>query len=155
QRDGRPQESAKVSKQTVGSSPVAAHDEQRVEVINPPLKRPLRNLNGEHPYLAERGLDPRTIAHFGIGFCTVGLMRGRIAIPICNEDGLIVAYAGRAIDEQLATERGKYRLPDGFKKSHILYRLHEAKEHAQGHGLIVVEGFFGAMKVWQAGFPQV
>jgi DNA primase len=61
-----------------------------------------------------------------------------------------VAYAGRSID---ATEP-KYKLPTGFKKSHILYNLHRTTEVGK-KGLIVVEGFFDCMKVHQAGYPFV
>ena len=121
--------------------------------VNPPLERPLRDLNPDHPYLVSRGLTVPTIKTFGLGYCTRGLMRGRIAIPIHEDDGALVAYAGRAVDESTPTE-GRYRLPDGFKKSFVLFNLHRAREHAEG-GLIVVEGFFDCFKVHQAGFPNV
>jgi DNA primase len=134
----------------------AAHTEGPAEGphANPPLERPLKDLNGDHPYLVERGLTVPTIKTFGIGFCTRGLMRGRIAIPIHDERGNLVAYAGRAVDGDLADAKGKYRLPDGFKKSLVLFNLHRAVEHAD-RGLIVVEGFFDCFKVHQAGFPNV
>jgi len=134
----------------------AAHASARADAprVNPPLERPLRNLNADHPYLVERGLTIPTIQSFGLGHCTRGLMRGRIAIPIHDEHGDLVAYAGRAVDDRLAEEKGKYRLPDGFKKSAVLFNLHRAKEHAS-RGLIVVEGFFDCFRVHQAGFPNV
>jgi DNA primase len=103
--------------------------------------------------LWQRGLTVPTVKTFGIGFCSRGILRGRIAIPI-HERGELVAYAGRAIDDELATKEGKYKLPTGFKKSHVLHNLNRATEHAH-KGLIVVEGFFDAMKVHQAGFPNV
>lgn len=138
------------------SEQAAAHTSERVDAprVNPPLERPLRDLNPDHPYLVERGLTVPTIKVFGLGHCTRGLMRGRIAIPIHDEHGDLVAYAGRAVDDRLAEERGKYRLPDGFKKSAVLFNLHRAKELA-GRWLIVVEGFFGSFKVHQAGFANV
>jgi DNA primase len=149
------------SKQETPATPVparapASHNSGRAEGphANPPLERPLRDLNGDHPYLVVRGLTVPTIKTFGIGFCTRGLMRGRIAIPIHDERGDLVAYAGRAVDGDLADAKGKYRLPDGFKKSLVLFNLHRAAEHADG-GLIVVEGFFDCFKVHQAGFPNV
>jgi DNA primase len=37
----------------------------------------------------------------------------------------------------------------------VVYNLHRARQHAKEAGLIVVEGFFDAMRVWQAGFPNV
>jgi DNA primase len=81
-------------------------------------------------------------------------MKGRIAIPIHNECSELVAYAGRAIDDELAKEEGKYKLPAGFQKSYVVFNLNRAKEH-RGSGLIVVEGYFDAMRVHQAGFPNV
>ena len=58
------------------------------------------------------------------------------------------------VDDALAEQKGKYRLPDGFHKAHVVYNLHRAREHAT-NSLIIVEGFFGTMRVWQAGFPGV
>jgi DNA primase len=120
---------------------------------NPPLDRPLRDLNADHPYLVARGLTVPTIKTFGIGYCSRGLMRGRIAIPIHDEEGQLVAYAGRAV-ESAANGETRYRLPDGFKKSFVLFNLHRAREHA-ADGLIVVEGFFDCFRVHQAGYPNV
>jgi DNA primase len=133
----------------------ASHSQMRVDAlrVNPPLERPLRDLNPDHPYLASRGLTIPTIKTFGIGYCSRGLMRGRIAIPIHDDQGVLVAYAGRAVKEDLAESTGKYRLPEGFKKSFVLFNLHRAKEFAD-RGLVVVEGFFDCFNV-QAGFPNV
>ena len=137
-------------------SATASHNSGRSDAspVNPPLERPLKGLNHDHPYLVERGLTVPTIKEFGIGHCTRGLMRGRIAIPIHDEHGILVAYAGRAVDRELAEAHGKYRLPDRFKKSFVLFNLHRAAEHAD-QGLIVVEGFFDCFNVHQAGYPNV
>ena len=121
---------------------------------NPPLERPLRDLNPDHPYLVARGLTIPTIREFGIGYCTRGLMRGRIAIPIHDEEGRLVAYAGRAVEQTFAEKAGKYRLPDGFKKSLVLFNLHRVITRGVGVG-IVVEGFVDVFRLHQAGFPNV
>ena len=142
-------------RRTSGNS-AASHNSGRDDAssVNPPLERPLKGLNQDHPYLVERGLTVPTIKDFGIGHCTRGLMRGRIAIPIHDDQCNLVAYAGRAVDSELADANGKYRLPDGFKKSFVLFNLHRAVEHSD-RGLIVVEGFFDCFKVHQAGFSNV
>src|SRR5579884_3581281 len=62
---------------------------------NKPLKFRLDKLDREHPYLKERGLAHETIVDFGIGFCAKGTMADRIAIPIHNVNGEVMAYAGR------------------------------------------------------------
>ena len=119
------------------------------------MKFALKSLDATHPYLTERGLTAETIAQFGVGLCTSkGIMAGRIAIPIHNEQGELVAYAGRWPGEPPDGE-GKYKLPAGFHKSHVVYNLHRAKDHAKDQGLIVVEGFFDCIRLHQAGFPNV
>ena len=120
---------------------------------NPPLERELRDLNPDHPYLVTRGLTIPTIKTFGIGYCTRGLMRGRIAVPILDQHGITIAYCGRAVSDDLAAKAGKYRLPPGFKKSLVLFNLHRAKEFAD-RGAIVVEGLFDCFKVHDVGKPR-
>jgi DNA primase len=123
--------------------------------VNPPLKFALKSLDPAHPYLTERGLTTETIAHFGVGWCTgKGIMAGRIAIPIHNEQGELVAYAGRWPGDPPDGE-GKYKLPTGFHKSLVVYNLHRVKDHAKEQGLIVVEGFFDCMRLHQAGIQHV
>ena len=46
---------------------------------------------------------------------------------------------------------GKYRLPNGFHKSILVYNLHRAKACARQHGLVLVEGYFDAMRLHQLG----
>ena len=121
---------------------------------NSPLTFRLNNLDPTHPYLAERSLEPETIEYFGLGYCSRGLMSGRIVIPIHNERGELVAYSGRYPGEP-PEGQPKYLLPSGFRKSHVVFNLNRADENAKETGLVVVEGFFDAFRVWQAGFHQV
>ncbi len=125
-----------------------------VERTNPPLQFELRDLDYQHPYLTARGLSRTTIETFGIGYCRTGWLSGWIAIPIHNATGDLVAYAGRwpgPPPEGLP----KYRQPKGFRKSLELFNLHRAKEADESAPLVVVEGFFGCMLVWQAGYRRV
>ncbi len=77
-------------------------------------------------------------------------MQGRIVIPIRNKAHELVGYAGRSIDGQ----EPKYRFPAGFHKSQELFQLHRARQ-AGTDTVIIVEGFFDAAKVWQAGNRNV
>jgi DNA primase len=118
---------------------------------NRPLSFLLRNIDHHHPYVASRGLSEHTARYFGVGYYGGnGLLRGRVVIPIHNEHGELVAYSGRAIDQ---TEP-KYRLPTGFRKSHLLFNLHRAIRKGD-RTLILVEGFFDTFKVHQAGHHNV
>jgi DNA primase len=118
--------------------------------VNPPLSFSLP-LDPIHPYLAERGIDQGTASYFGVGYSHGrGLMSGRIAIPIHDPDGRLVAYCGRAVDG--ASPR--YRFPAGFQKAQVLFNYHRANATGD-YQVIVVEGFFDCMRVSQAGYPCV
>lgn len=121
---------------------------------NKPLKFRLDKLEKEHPSLAGRGLTPETISDFGIGFCSKGMMADRIAIPIRNAQGAVVAYAGRFPGEP-AEDTPKYKLPQGFRKSLELYNLDRAVKEATEKPLVIVEGFFGCMTLHQHGCRKV
>ena len=121
---------------------------------NKPLAFALTKLDAEHPYFAERGLTAETIATFGVGFCNKGLLRGYAAIPIHNTDGELVAYAGRWPGTP-KEGKGKYKLPEGFKKSIELFNLHRAMSEPDETPLVIVEGFFDCMRLWQLGLRRV
>lgn len=110
-------------------------------------------LDPTHPYLAERGLTLETIEEFEIGYCARGVMAQRIAIPIRNVKGDLVGYAGRWPGDP-PDGRPKYRLPDGFKKSLEIFRLWEALQEDAALPLVIVEGFFDVMKLWQLGIRK-
>ena len=121
---------------------------------NKPLKFKLEKLDTNHPYLVERDLTPDTIAHFEIGFCAKGMMADRIAIPIRNQAGFLLAYAGRFLGDPPDGE-AKYKLPPGFKKSLELFHLHQAIQEPPEAPLVIVEGFFDCMKLFQHGCRKV
>lgn len=116
-----------------------------------PLWFSLQPIDHRHGYLRRRGIHTNTAAHFGAGYYAgPGLLHGRVVIPIHNERGQLLAYAGRSIGEV----GPKYKLPGGFAKSQVLFNLHRA--WAQGQDtVVVVEGFLDCMKVHQAGLPGV
>ena len=121
---------------------------------NPPLKFRLDKLERDHPYLTERGLTVKTIVDFGLGYCTKGIMAERIAIPINNPDGKVVAYAGRLLGEP-EDDSPKYKLPPGFKKNLELFNIDRAIMEPSDLPLVIVEGFFDCMKIHQNGYRKV
>lgn len=120
---------------------------------NKPLGFQLQDLKPEHPYLTGRGLTRETLVDFGVGFCGKGMLKDRIAIPIHNLDGKVVAYAGRWPGEPPDAGTPKYKLPPGFKKSLELFNLDRAKQVVGP--LVIVEGFFDCMTLWQHGVKRV
>lgn len=128
----------------------------KTEAVNAPLTFQLK-VNMNHEYGQNRGLTPQTLAHFGAGFCqSRGMFAGRFVIPLHNEVGQLVGYAGRSIDGR----EPKYLFPSsdrGFHKKRLLFNFHRVKlnEPERHTPLVIVEGFFDCMKVSQAGLPCV
>lgn len=132
-------------------------------VINAPLDFELKGLEPNHPYLVDRGFAPETIAHFGLGYCSRGLLANRIAIPLHNESGELVGYAGRVINNEAISEQNpKYKFPGKrekkevthqFKKSLLLYNAHRIT--APVDDLVVVEGFTGVWWLHELGIANV
>lgn len=130
------------------------HEDEAVEIgCNKALKFELKNLKSDHDYMTERGLTPETVSAFGLGYCAKGTMSGRVVIPIHNPTGELVGYVGRWPGEPVE-DRPKYKLPAGFKKSAEVFNLHRALQEPAEQPLIVVEGFFDVMKLWQLGYKR-
>ena len=122
---------------------------------NKPLGFALQNLDSAHPYLTERGLSEATVAEFGLGYCGKGSMTGRVVIPIHNGSGQLVAYAGRWPGTPPDEETPKYKLPPGFRKARELFNSHRAFREPGDHPLVIVEGFFDCLALWQNGIRRV
>lgn len=122
--------------------------------VNPPLSLRL-TLSHDHPHLVkERGLSLKIVTEFGVGYCARGLLRGMIAIPIRDEDGDLVAYAGRRLKSADIREHGKYRFPKNFRKELVLYNLERVKTLERQDGVVLLEGFFSVLALAERGIPN-
>ncbi len=128
----------------ISDAPVASD-----EPINPPLPFALK-LDPVHPYLAERVISPKLIELFGLGFCSRGSMAGRICIPIHNEQGELVAYAGRWPADDVPDGQERYKLPAKFQKSRVLFNLHRVTRR---NHIVLVEGYWSAIRLHALGIP--
>ena len=132
-------------------------------VVNAPLDFELKGLDQEHSYLLTRGFLPETIARFGLGFCSRGSLKDRVAIPLHDHNGRLVGYAGRMADDALISEDNpKYRFPskrerDGkvfeFRKTRFLYNGFRIKTPVAD--ILVVEGFPSVWWLDQNDLPNV
>ena len=70
-----------------------------VSQTNLPLRFQLSGLEHSHSYLEGRGITALTSRTLGIGYYGgPGMMQGRVAIPVHNEDHELVAYAERSVE---------------------------------------------------------
>jgi DNA primase len=153
------------SEQPAPSPPIPEKKNPKEDVpalVNVPLDFELKGLSRDHPYLAGRGFTPETVEHFGLGYCSRGMLRERVAIPLHDREGHLVAYAGRVVDDAKITEDNpRYRFPgerqrEGkvfeFRKSLFLYNGFRLKEPLDD--LIVVESFTSIWWLHQNGITN-
>lgn len=109
-------------------------------------------LDYDHHYLFNRGIDTLMAKQFQIGFCSHGMMKNRIAIPIHDEQGNLVAYCGRAVDRNTLP---KYLFPKGFVKSNYLFNFFRTTSRLFSNHCIIVEGFFDVFFLKKLGYNAV
>src|SRR4030042_1171931 len=97
-------------------------------------------------YLIDRGFSPSVLQHFEVGFSE---KKERIVIPARDENYKLLGFIGRATKDD---QKPKYLYTKGFGRAHTLWNLNNAKHYNE---VIVVEGSLDAIKVHQAGFPNV
>jgi DNA primase len=132
-----------------GATPAGRAEARAAEPVNPPLTFALK-LDPKHPYLAERAVTPELAATFGLGFCSRGSMAGRVCIPIHNEKGELVAYAGRWAGEEVPEEVERYKLPAKFEKHRVLFNLHRINDPEH---VVLVEGYWSVFRLHALGVP--
>lgn len=92
----------------------------------------------------ERGLNESTLREFEIGYSK---KKDMVIVPMHDPTGMLVGFVGRAIDEKV------FKNSNNLPKSLTAFNYHRAKRH--GETVVVVEASFDAMRVHQAGYPNV
>lgn len=96
-----------------------------------------------HKFIEARGLPYDRLEELGIGLSARGSMTGRLAIPIKNKNGELVAYCGRNIGLLEDENEPKYKFPEKFRKDLELYGWDTAQ--AFDH-VVIVESFLSVIR---------
>jgi DNA primase len=111
--------------------------------------------------LSNEGFSPDTLLRSGLVVqrdedTVVDRFRGRLMIPICRDNGAIVAFGGRAME---SSQQPKYlNSPETliYVKGRTLYGLHLSKTPiGRAKYAVMVEGYFDFAQAWQAGIANV
>jgi DNA primase len=112
---------------------------------------PILKLQITHPYLEKRNISPSLAMSFHMGYCKRGIMKDRIAIPIIDVERYIVAYAGRAVNDN---QSPRYLFPKNFKKSQNLFNIQSITPKSD-KPVFLMEGFFACIHIVKAGFDAI
>jgi len=95
-------------------------------------------------YFKSRGIDMSSMAHFSLGYSE---KQNMVTVPVHSPDGIPIGIVGRSIEGK------SFKNSTNLPKSKTLFNVHRAKKI--GSNVIVVESSFDAIRVHQAGFPNV
>jgi len=167
----RPKRTDTASNDGAGSTPSSnaetpsqnANLEPDADIVNPPLTFELK-LEPEHPFLSDRKVTKELVQEFGLGFAKRGSMEGRVCFPVHNEEGDLIAYAGRLASADQDDDKPRYLLPKGFEKSCVLYNLNRLitkREQLIETGedvddaVVIVEGYWSVLRLHAVSVPVV
>lgn len=113
-------------------------------------------------YLRQRGYKEQSMVDVSLASSQAenpqryyDFFRRRIMIPIHDAQGRIVAFGGRALDQDPAKYKNS-RETRLFNKSDTLFGFHQARQSIRAKGrVIVVEGYMDALRLWNAGVTEV
>jgi DNA primase len=139
-----------------------AGEQELPVIVNARLDFELQSLDSDHPYLKSRDFSNAVIEAFGLGYCNRGLMKGRIAIPLHDETGMLIGYAGRMVDDNAINENTPHYLyPGSRERNGARYEFHKSEFLYNGHwvkgatDLVVVESFTAVWWLAQADIANV
>ena len=95
-------------------------------------------------YFKSRGIDMSSMEHFSLGYSE---KQNMVTVPVHSPDGIPIGIVGRSIEGK------SFKNSTNLPKSKTLFNVHRAKRI--GSNVIVVESSFDAIRVHQAGFPNV
>lgn len=95
-------------------------------------------------YLESRGINKDSMDHFWLGYSPAMNM---VTTPVHSPDGTPIGLVGRSIEGK------SFKNSTNLPKSKTLFNIHRAKKI--GDHVIIVESNFDAIRVHQAGFPNV
>lgn len=95
-------------------------------------------------YMRDRGFKTDTLDHFGIGY---SVKRDMVIVPMHDPNGMLVGFVGRSVEGKV------FKNSDHLPKAQTAWNFHRAKRC--GDTVIIVESSFDAMRIHQAGYPNV
>lgn len=75
----------------------------------------LQNLDPNAEALQPLGVSPETLKEWKAGYAKSGVLRGKLAIALCDREGNILGFAGRALDSPQLT------FPNGLEAKDIIF----------------------------------
>ena len=95
-------------------------------------------------YFKSRNINENSMHYFKLGYSS---QQNMVIVPVHSPDGIPVGLVGRSISDKI------FKNSTNLPRSKTMFNIHRAKKI--GDQVIIVESSFDAIRVHQAGFPNV
>jgi len=95
-------------------------------------------------YFLSRGINLDSMKHFQLGYST---SQGMVTVPVHSPTGIPVGLVGRSVEGK------RFKNSTNLPRSQTMFNLHRARRESAT--IIVCESSFDAIRIHQAGFPNV
>jgi DNA primase len=95
-------------------------------------------------YFKSRNINEESMHYFKLGYSS---QQDMVIVPVHSPDGIPVGLVGRSISDK------RFKNSTNLPRSKTMFNIHRAKKI--GDQVIIVESSFDAIRVHQAGFPNV
>jgi DNA primase len=102
------------------------------------------NSTRAYDYFISRNINSEAMDYFGLGYSANMDM---VTVPVHSPDGMPIGIVGRSIEGK------SFKNSTNLPKSKTMFNVHRAKKI--GDHVIIVESSFDAIRIHQAGFPNV
>ncbi len=148
---------ARILKNLSNAKPLPTNDRPSYPKAN--TFRPFRtriSLNPQTAFLQDKKrISIDTARRFEAGIANrSAFLKSTVAVRLHDLDGQPIGYCGRRLNPNEIAAWGKWRFPRYLPKNRILYNAHRAIAY-RNYGAILVECPWSAMRLSQAGWPNV
>lgn len=117
--------------------------------------RPFLADSDNYQYFYRRGLTDQTLKEFGCFVCkgTPRALYNRAVISVRDLQGRVMGLAARQMGEVGDFAKWMY-FPEAFANVNVVGGLYESLTKYRSDKIALVEGYFDALRLYQAGFPS-
>ena len=110
-------------------------------------------LDDQHEWFEEQGIDAAVVAEFELGFCDKGVLQGCIAFPVQDEEHQLIGYVGYDLSK---SEHDEYpwRFPKQLDTTRVVYNLSRTDPTGEGE-LVIAVNPLDLIKRWQDGEKRI
>lgn len=113
------------------------------ETLNTLHEELMKNEIGQN-YFLSRQINKESMEYFGLGY---SVNQNMVTVPVHSPTGLPVGLVGRSIEGK------RFKNSNNLPRSQTMFNIHRARKESST--IIVCESSFDAIRIHQAGFPNV